>query len=222
VISAADEILGNPLPPDVVSRFTIIRASAAVTIDRTYGPAALDLVNEHLPAQNWPDAYQRQMIGAALAWTERIDEALHETDAAAEGLNALNCHIEATEARLCAGALRLRLEDPDGALWTFRDALSSAERSINRAHVGFAQAGIGRAVAALGDNDAAVEWLEAASSTLSGLGWQHAEEQIAEDHARIVQEVHRTYLQTAAYETGNRAAPPRGAVISDGAEDWIA
>src|SRR5574341_1195384 len=131
VISAAGEILSNPLPPDLVSRFTMIRASAMVEIEPAFGPTALALVIEHLPALNWPDAYERQMLGAALAWAERNEEALRETEAAADELNATNCLIEATEARLFAGTLRLRLDDVYGALRTFRDALSSAERTIN-------------------------------------------------------------------------------------------
>jgi hypothetical protein len=208
-----------PLPADLVSRFTMIRACASVTLNPAYGLAALALVTEHLPALDWPDAYRRQMLGAALAWADRTHDALIETEAAAEALRALNCHIEANEARLLAGTLRLRLGDPDGALWTFRDALSSAERSINRAHVGFAQAGTGRSLAALGDDRDAAAWLAAAADTLSGLGWLHAEAQIDEEHALIANRVKRAYSLAAAYETEHRAALPRNAVASDGAED---
>lgn len=214
VLDALDELAHAALPADLRARFDLQRAAALVELDPAYAPTARRLALSALPAMEWPEAYLQMVHATTLAWVGRFDDAIAEASAAVEGLAALGCHIEAAGAQITLADWLLQTGEAPAAWTTYREALSAAQRSINRAHVGFAQAGLGRTLVALGDPAAAIDWLDASLDSLDGLGWLRAERDIADARRSLARQIAYDHTwnivdiaETRAYRLQAAASP---------------
>lgn len=203
VSAALDEFPPDGLTPDLVARFSLVRAHCLAATGQ--GEAALPLALQSLPALEWPKAYQHNLRASALGWAGRHTEALREYRAAIRGFDELGHSIERNSARLGQAEALLALGRVDEALTALEEALDAAERSINQAHMGCAQGLTGRALLASGDMEGAAAWFGAALETLNGLGWLRTEVEYALARARALHGLAGTEAQAALEEAERRA-----------------
>jgi tetratricopeptide (TPR) repeat protein len=131
------------------------------------------------PELNWPAAYHHALRADALQHVGRLDDALAEAEAAITGFVEMGYPIEANGIRLQTADLLLLLDRPGDALERIDEALSSAERLPNRAHMGMARGLLGRALVCVGDQSEALNALTEALGTLDGLGWLRHEAELS-------------------------------------------
>jgi tetratricopeptide (TPR) repeat protein len=184
VIAAIDEIDQPGLTPDVRARFRLVRAHALAA--QGDGRQAASLALEALTTLNWPPAYRSSIRAGALAWQRRWDEAADSYKKAMEAFETAGQPIERTGAQIALADTLLEMGDADRALAEAEGALLAAGRSINQAHVAFAESLIGRTLLATGDWEAGAAWLGVALNSLEGLGWMRSEAMLALARLRAV------------------------------------
>lgn len=178
------------LPTDLGLRFTLLQATSLMRLGQ--GDRAYELMQGVLarPELDWPAPYHHALRADALQHVGRLDDALAEAEAAITGFVEMGYPIEANGMRLQTADLLLQLDRSGDALERIDEALSSAERLPNRAHMGMARGLLGRALACVGDPGGALNALKKALDTLDGLGWLR----------------HEAELSLAGYEVACRAS----------------
>lgn len=179
VITAIDEIGDEGLPSDIAARLAIVRACAEALLDPASGAAAYQTLLAIVPTLPWERAYCLRLGALGLTWAGRYDDAAADYEAAMNQFEAMGLRISANDSRLAMGETLIQAGDAGTALEVLRAALSAADRLPNRAHVGMAQGGIGRALMMTGQFAEGYDCLGEALGTLKGLGWLRVEAEIA-------------------------------------------
>jgi hypothetical protein len=177
VSDALDELPQAGMPPDVRTRFAIIRARCLAV--RGDGEAALRLALEGLHTLEWPEPFEHSLRATALGWAGRHDEAVSSYRAAMDGYRGPGMAIERVGAQLGMVEALLALGRVDEALHLLDAVVEPARGSINRAQAGTAEGLTGQALLAQGSPADAANWLAAALGTLDGLGWLRSEAEFA-------------------------------------------
>ncbi len=185
VLAAAEEIDQMELERDLIRRFDLVRAQCLALLGQSQ--EAFEIITASLSDLDWPEPYHHSLRAGALVGVDRLEEALGEYQEAHRGFQKINHEIECNEAHLGIGETLLRLCRTQEGLDELRAALSRTQRGLNRAHIGRAQALIGRGLAQQGQYGKAVGWFAAGLETLDGLGWWRTEAEFAVEKLKAMQ-----------------------------------
>jgi tetratricopeptide (TPR) repeat protein len=177
VLAAAGEVPQREVTPDVAARFDLVRAHALAACGE--GDSAARTALAALPALRWPPAYQDNLRGSTLLWTDRPEEAAGAFRAAIDEFEGAGQGVERAGAVMGLGEALLALGDLDDALATLDAAHEQTQRSINRAHVAQVRGLVGRVLLAMEAPGDAAGWLDASLDAFDGLGWDRAEAETA-------------------------------------------
>lgn len=178
VIQAVEES-PNSLPPDLALRLDVLRMYALLSSSDV--KQARDLLAETLPklGPDWLPPFRHSMMADLHVESHEYHDALYHYRHARQGFEQMNHTILSTAMQIGIGGALIEMEEYEAAQQALREALSAAERSLNRAHVGFALGQMGKALGMAGDHQAGIDYLNRALETLDGLGWQREEAEYA-------------------------------------------
>lgn len=187
VLAAVAEIDQNGLEGDLARRFDLVRAQCLAAMGENQ--EAFEITTALLPDLDWEMPYHHILRAGVLAGVNRLEEALNEYRAAHRGFREINHTIASNDAQLGIGDMLLRLDRTQEGLDELRAVLSSAQRGLNRSHIGLAQALIGRGLAQQRKYGKAVGWFTAGLETLNGLGWWRTEAEIAVEKLKAMHDM---------------------------------
>lgn len=177
VEAALDKLPSGDLSRDLRARFEGVRARCEALAGQ--GESARDRWLAAVPRLDWPRCYVEAAQADTLVWVGRHDEAAKLYASAETGFERLRLPIERNGVRLGRAETLLSGGYIGMAEKVARQALHTAQRSINRGQVGRAEGLIGQILLERRLAGEAAIWLERALGALDGRGWWRLEAELA-------------------------------------------